>query len=102
MSDIRHYRVLPWATGPLTLLESIAKLPDRQVAKTGKSLTSFFVSHASTITVEAITNAKKRHRSLGTVLFIVIIELEPFFSERSSTPMLYLMLYAILLEQHYS
>ena len=26
----------PWATGPLTLLESIAKVPDRQVAKTGK------------------------------------------------------------------
>ena len=28
-SHIRHYRVLPWATGPLTLLESIAKVPDR-------------------------------------------------------------------------
>ena len=28
MSPIRHYRVLPWATGPLTLLESIAKVSD--------------------------------------------------------------------------
>ena len=37
LSHIRHYRVLPWATGPLTLLESIAKVPDGQVAKTGKS-----------------------------------------------------------------
>ena len=33
MSHIRHYRVVPWATGPLTLLESIAKVPDRQVTK---------------------------------------------------------------------
>ena len=24
----------PWATGPLTLLESIAKVPDREVTKT--------------------------------------------------------------------
>ena len=41
MSHIRHYRVLPWATGLLTLLESIPKVPDRQVAKTGK-LSIFF------------------------------------------------------------
>ena len=32
MSHIRHYQVVPWETGPLTLLESIAKL------QTGKSL----------------------------------------------------------------
>ena len=31
MSHIRHYSVLPWVTGPLTLLESI-----NQVAKMGK------------------------------------------------------------------
>ena len=66
MSHIRHYRVLPWATGPLTLLESTAKVPDRQVAKTGKSsifwLSFFFffllsvtVRQASMITAEAIT-----------------------------------------------
>ena len=39
MSHMRHYRVLPWGTGLLTLLESIAKVLDRQVAKTGKSST---------------------------------------------------------------
>ena len=32
MSHIRHYRVLPWATGTLTSLESVAKVPDRKVA----------------------------------------------------------------------
>jgi len=37
MSYVRHYRVLPWETGPLTSQESIAKVPDWQVAKTGKS-----------------------------------------------------------------
>ena len=33
----------PWAMGPLNLLESITKVPDRQVAKTGKS-SIFFLS----------------------------------------------------------
>ena len=56
--------MLPWSTGPLTLLESIAKVPDHQVAKMGKlcifDLTSSFffsfsVSQASTIMAEAIT-----------------------------------------------
>ena len=37
MCHIGHYRVLPWATGLLTLLESIAKVPVGQVVKTGKS-----------------------------------------------------------------
>jgi len=40
MSHIRHYQVLPWVTGPLpslAWLESITKVPDWQVAKTGKS-----------------------------------------------------------------
>ena len=32
MIDVKHYRVVPWETGPLTLLESIAKV------QTGKSL----------------------------------------------------------------
>jgi len=35
MSHIRHYQVL--TSGPLTSLESIAEVPDQQVAKTGKS-----------------------------------------------------------------
>ena len=35
MSHIRHYQMLPWATGPLTSLESIAKVPDRQVKMSG-------------------------------------------------------------------
>ena len=37
MSTIRHYRVLPRSMGPLDVLESIAEVPDRQVAKMGKS-----------------------------------------------------------------
>ena len=83
MSHIRHYRVLPWATGPLTFLESIAEVPDRRVTKTGKSsifwLSSFFlssvsvtVSQASTITAKAITTIqmrkKKQHKSQGIAL----------------------------------
>ena len=36
MSHTRHYRVLPRTTGPLTLLESIAEVPDWEVAKMGK------------------------------------------------------------------
>ena len=61
--------MLPWSTGPLTLLENVAKVPDHQVAKMGKlcifDLTSSFffsisVSQASTIMAEAITNAKKQ------------------------------------------
>ena len=71
MSHIRHYLVLPWTAGPLTSLESIAKVPGWQVAKTGKSsifwlLLSFFLSsslsHASTITVEAIKTIQTRKK----------------------------------------
>ena len=44
--------------GTITLLESITKVPDRQVAKTGKSSIFFFLSsslsHTSMITIEAI------------------------------------------------
>ena len=72
-----HYRVLPWAMGPIDVLESIAEVPERQVAKTGKSsifwFTFFFlssvsvtISQASTIMAEAITTKKsqKNHRVL--------------------------------------
>ena len=39
------YQVLPWAAGPLTLLESIAKIPDWQVAKMENRLSAdFFLS----------------------------------------------------------
>ena len=59
MSHIRHYRVLPWATEPLTLLETIAKVPEeRQSRQNGQIvylLTSSFLQHDSTITAEAIT-----------------------------------------------
>ena len=43
MSLISHYRVLPWALGLLTSLESIAEVPDQQVAKMGK-LSIFWLS----------------------------------------------------------
>ena len=54
------YQALPWATGTLTLLESIAEVPDRQVAKTGRVVylltsSSSILQHDSTITAEAIT-----------------------------------------------
>jgi len=64
--------VLPWATGPLTLLESIAKVPDRQSRQNRQIvylLTFFFffffllsvtVRQASTITAEAITTIQSR------------------------------------------
>ena len=109
---IRHYRVLPWAAGPLTSLESIAKVPDRQVAKTGKSSTDFLlssvsvtVSQASTITAEAITIQTRKnginHWVLHSLL-IVILALELFFSDSQALWCQYLVLYAILLEWHYS
>ena len=104
MSHIRHYRVLPWVTGPLTLLESIAEVPARQVAKTiakplsllkraNRLSSDFFllssvretVSQASTITAEAITTIQTpknsiNHRVVHSLL-IVIVELELFFSD---------------------
>ena len=73
MSLIRHYWVLPWATGLLTLLESITKVPDRQVAKTSKSsifwLFSFSWGHISGWSFYNDSDEKrKRHKSLGTAL----------------------------------
>ena len=64
-----------WATGPLTLLESLADEPDWQVTKSGKSPTfwlSFFllssvsviVSQASMIMAEAITTIQTSGVSL--------------------------------------
>ena len=70
--------MLLWATGLLTLLESITKVPDWQIVYL---LTSFFLRHDSMITAEAITNTNKQHKSLGIALLIVIVELELFFSD---------------------
>ena len=103
ISHIRHYRVLPWATGTLPSLESIAEVPDWQVAKTGKSsifwLSSSFLSHASTITVEAITTIQTLKNGINHwvlhPLCIVIIAHEPFFSDSQALRCQYLVLYAI-------
>lgn len=69
MSHIRYQRVIPWAIGLLTSLESIATVPDCQVSKTSKLsifwlvfLSSLSVSQDSTITGKGITmiqNMKK-------------------------------------------
>ena len=81
MSHIRHYQVLLWATGPLNLLESIAKVPDWQIAKTGKSsifwLLSSFFHHDSTITAEAITTIQMQKNSINHwVLYSPLIALK--------------------------
>ena len=44
MSPIRHYRVVPWATEPLTLLESIAKVQTGKSLKQANHLSSDFLS----------------------------------------------------------
>ena len=107
MSHIRHYRVLPWATGPLTSLESIGKVPDRQIAKTGKSSIFWLsssvqtVSQASTITDEAITTIQTRKNDINHwvlhSLLIVILAFELFFRDSQALRCKYLVLYAILL-----
>ena len=80
MSTIRHYQVLPWAMRPLDVLESIAEVPDRRVAKTGKSsifwlLSSFFCqncqpgNHDNGWSYYNDSIAKKKyHKSPGTAL----------------------------------
>ena len=88
MSHIRHYRVLQWPTRPLTLLESIAKVSDQQVAKTGKSSIFWllsFLQHNSTTMAEGITTIQTRKKSTNHwvlySLLIVIVELELFCSD---------------------
>ena len=83
--------MIPWATGPLTSLESIAKVPDQQVTKTGKLsiFSDFFlslsVSQASMIMAEAITMIQTRKNSINPFVLhsvlIVILALELFFSD---------------------
>ena len=90
---------------PLTLLESIAKVPAS--LQNVHLLTSFAsLSHASTITVYAITTIQTRKKTginhwVLHSLLIVVIALEPFFSDSQVLQChQYLVLYAILLE-HY-
>ena len=64
MSYIRHYQVLPWATGPLILLESIAKVPDWLSAKrANRPSPDFLLRPDSTITAEAIITVQTRKNS---------------------------------------
>ena len=60
-----HYRVLSWATGPLTLLESVAKLSDWQVTKMGKS-SIFWLS--SPFHHDSMIMAEHEEKSLGIAL----------------------------------
>ena len=48
-SHIRHYRVVPWETGPLTLLESIAKVQTGKSLKRANRLSSDFLLSLTTI-----------------------------------------------------
>ena len=61
-SHIIYYQVFPWATGPLTLLESITKVPDRQLTEMGKLSTFFFFLSSfycdNTIMAETISTQK--------------------------------------------
>ena len=54
MSHIRHYRVVSWATEPLTLLESIAKVQTGKSLKRANRLSSDFFFSDNMITAEAI------------------------------------------------
>ena len=89
ISHIRHYRAVPWETGPLTLLESIAKVQTGKLLKRANRLSSDFLSsfphHDSTITAEAILTIQTQKNSINHwVLYpilIVILELELFFSD---------------------
>ena len=101
MSHIRHYRVLPWPTRPLTSLESIAKASDQQVAKTGQIV--YFLSsfhHDSTTTAEGITTNQTRKNSINHwvlySLLIVIVELELFCSDSQA-----LRCYCLVLYRHF-
>ena len=54
ISHIRHYQVVPWETGPLTLLESIAKVQTVKSLKRANRLSSdFFPSFFPSLTTIA-------------------------------------------------
>ena len=91
-----QYQALPCASmgnGPLTLLESIAKVPDRQVAKTGKLsifwLSSFFFFASARLALRF--KREKWHKSLGTALTTYReLSTRTILQWFSSTPMLIL------------
>ena len=86
--------MLPWATRPLTLLENIAKVTDRQVAKMANRLSSdffllssSFLQHDSTIMAEAITTIQTQKNSINHWVlyspFIVLKERTQLFGDFS-------------------
>ena len=89
MTYIRHYRVVPFQTRPLTLLESITKVQTGKSLKRANRLSSdfsfllSFAHHDSTITAKAILIIQMRKNSINHwVLYpvlIVILELQLFF-----------------------
>ena len=98
MSHIRHYRVLPWATGPLTLLESIAKVPDWQVTKMDKwsifRLSDYLPTRRQQNNCYSYyndSNVKEQHKSLGIALTTYCYRrTQTILQWFSSTPMLML------------
>ena len=90
MSHIRHYRVVPWATEPLTLLESIAKVQTGKSLKPANHLSSDFFFSDNTITAEAILTIQMQKNSIyHWVLYpvlIVFLQLELFFSSVLARP----------------
>ena len=79
------YRMLPLATGPLLLLESITEVPDRQVTKTSKSSIFWlsFLHHDSTTTVITTIQTWKNSTNHWVLysLLIVIVKLKLFCSD---------------------
>ena len=74
MSHIMHYRVVPWETGSLTLLESIAKVQTGKSLKRANRLSSDFFFSDNTITAEAILTIQTRKNSIyHWVLYPVLI-----------------------------
>ena len=87
MDHTCHSRVFSTVTRLLTLTESIAEVPNRQVAKSAnrfKSSFVFFVSHSTTMT-QAITIIQTRRSAIGFGLVhphhSVLKQLKPFSSD---------------------
>ena len=58
MSHISNYQVLLWSTGPLTWLENIPKVPNRQVVKTGQSSIFLYFLLLSTFNQDSMKMAE--------------------------------------------
>ena len=82
--------MVPWATEPLTLLESIAKVQTGKSLKRANRLSFDFFFSDNTITAEAILTIQTRKNSIyHWVLYpvlIVILQLELFFSSVVARP----------------